>query len=263
MNPKLKLWQLHRQAWSRPTADIHALRRALGRKRYNRFRKQLAVWRRKQLLKILHEEGLTCSATVSLDGVGTPARYRHYYERTGASWRTFFRDLAFIRSLYAAHFPDGPETGRCACTTCWTTWTGAGPDTEGEGADAGRVGRAGRAGASPLTSQSRAGQSPTAWEWRRQYIALRLALETLPREMADAALIHARRILARLQPPYRLGGDVARAGAPAPVRVPAPALPPPPPPARAPDRARTSAGDADPDLGLDLGPDTETFVWRM
>ncbi len=192
------LWQLQRQAWSRPTSDIHALRRAWGRAVYNRRRRQIALWRRRQLMALLAQYGYPCGS--SLIGVGGRWLYQRYWQETGASVRTFYSDLAGVRAMYARHYPDGPARGACACTP---------------------------------VGQSAAVQSgarrPSSSAYVVGYLALRLALErVLPRGEVEAVLIHAQRLQDRLRPPRRLGapgerGDAIRPGqASAPGSSPAP-----------------------------------------
>jgi hypothetical protein len=246
MNPKLKLWQLSRQAWSRPTSDIHALRRAWGRAIYNRRRRQIMLWRRRLLIALLAQYDAPCGN--SLIGVGGHWLYERYWRETGASRRTFYRDLGAVRRLYENHYPDGPERGTCACTA---------------------FGRSAalRSGAAAEAADTAARRpSPTAWQWRRQYVAVRLAMErTLPAEMAEVVLAHARRILAQLQFQWQGPQPQPRQGPPqgpqprqGPYRRPAGT------PARAGGTPRAAWGVdvSDPELELD-GADVERYVWRV
>jgi hypothetical protein len=176
----MTVWQQTRWLWARPVPDIVALRRARGRAIYNRRRRQFMFWRRRQLIALLAQYDFPCGD--SLIGIGDRWLYERYWRETGASRRTFYRDLAAVRRLYENHYPDGPERGTCACTAFGRS-AALQSDAAAEAAD---------------TAARR--PSPTAWQWRRQYVAVRLAVErTLPAEMAEAVLVHARRILAQLQ----------------------------------------------------------------
>jgi hypothetical protein len=234
MNPTP--WQLSRQAWSRPTSDIHALRRAWGRAIYNRRRRQFMLWRRRLLIALLAQYDAPCGD--SLIGIGGHWLYERYWRETGASRRTFYRDLAAVRRLYENHYPDGPERGTCACTAFGRSVT-LQSDAAAEAAD---------------TAARR--PSPTAWQWRRQYVAVRLAVErTLPAEMAEVVLVHARRILAQLQFQWR--GPQPQQGPPqGPYRRQAGT------PARAGGTPRDAGGVSDPEPGLD-GAGVERYVWRV
>lgn len=159
-------WQALRRQWAQPTADIHALRRARGRAVYNRRRQQIAVWRRLRLIDLLSTYGYPCGS--SLIGVGGRWLCHRYFEETGASRRTFFSDLAAVRTLYERHSPDGPERGTCACTAY------------------GQSAALQSGAASPPASGRPPSPSP-ATPYFKRYLAVRLALEqVLPRELVEA-----------------------------------------------------------------------------
>lgn len=170
----LKLWQLARVAWAKPTSNLHALRRAWGRAVYNRRRQRIALARRHELIRLLERYGYFCGHP--LQGVGGRWLYERYVELTGVSRRTFYEDLAAVRQLYEQHYPDGPERGVCACTP---------------------VGRS----AAPQSGAPRGSQR--AWHWRTHYLALRLAVHELPQDLEEAVLAYARRRLAAFRTPRR------------------------------------------------------------
>lgn len=166
----MALWQEARKWWSRPVPNMVALRRAWGRALYNRRRQEQAYRRRRYLVWLLYQEGYRCGA--SLVGVGTGRLYERYRRETGASRRTFFADLALVRTLYAEHHAGG-ERGMCACYT----------------------------GHLRVAPPSRApGRRATAAAWQDSYVAFRLALERqAPLWVQRAVELDAKRIVAYLK----------------------------------------------------------------
>jgi hypothetical protein len=222
-------WQALRRQWAQPTADIHALRRAWGRAVYNRRRQQIAVWRRLRLIDLLSTYGYPCGS--SLIGVGGRWLYHRYFEETGASRRTFFSDLAAVRTLYERHSPDGPERGTCACTAY------------------GRSAALQSGAASPAASGRPPSPSP-ATPYFKRYLAVRLALEqVLPRELVEVVLVHAERLQEALRPPRRLGDQHQRQRQHPHPAAQAARTPPPRPPARPPSDTRPE-------------PEAEVYIWR-
>lgn len=90
------MWEWQRQAWARPTTAIHALRRARARAAYNRKRQQWATERRRLLARLLRQNGF--DPLGDLSRAGNEGVYRQYYQETGRSRATFYRDLATLRA---------------------------------------------------------------------------------------------------------------------------------------------------------------------
>jgi hypothetical protein len=88
--------QERREAWSRPTNDLHAVRRALARLRYNLNRRRQAQRRLRELEELLREFGYDPHG--SLIGAGSAALARAYMFRFGRSRRQLYRDLAALKS---------------------------------------------------------------------------------------------------------------------------------------------------------------------
>lgn len=171
----MALWQEMRKWWSRPAPDLLVKRRAWGRALYNRQRREWAVRRRRELIQLLTDYGYPCGS--DLTGVGGRWLYQRYYRETGGAVRTFYRDLAVVRQVYAAHYPRGPEEGTCACTPV------------------GRSRSLLSAAATQPHHHSRT-HAEQVWFWRRQYTALRLALaHQLPATDVEAVEEYARYLL--------------------------------------------------------------------
>jgi hypothetical protein len=279
--------QAGRDAWSRPTNDLHAVRRALARWRYNRDRQRQAQRRLRELEDLLREFGYDPRG--SLIGAGSAPLARAYMFRFGRSQRQLYRDLAALRARnwnWHGHGHDhdlgqGHEHAMRQSSRAHQSAAAAdsAPGAPGSGAVSASTSASAVDGADvlprllavlrrePCPACGRLPGLParTEWPgpWATAYVALRLTLEQqLERGLVKALLVHASRLQAQLRPPRRLGGLPPRLPAQAPAQAQArPRLTRPSPSSSSAYAYDPPVLDAGPEP--DQGPGAEVYIWRL